>query len=291
MDAIVLGTLAVTALVTLIAAAFLFARWRRNRYRFSVRALLLVFALSGCGLFVILRIVVPTFEHRWAIQQIRSAGGEVVFRDSEPDGRKVELRNVTARNDQQAITIANQIQQLPEVKALFLYEGVTDVGLEAICRNGKSLSLERIYLSGWNITSSGLAHLANLQQLDSLICVSPAVDDTGLAHLKAIRGLQTLRLEEYSWQRKKRFTDQGFAEIGQLEDLTNLDLSRLNISDSAARHLHSLKRLKSLQLRECQISEDALARLHEASSDCQIEIYGTASTGPVKTYWPKQTTF
>jgi hypothetical protein len=269
-DVLVLCIAFITALIALLVAIMVFVRWRRNRFRFSMRALLALFAIAGYVLFVILQVIVPAAEHRWAVRQIGIAGGDLVYRPDWDKRGAEALHTVAASSDQHASTIAQQLDRLPEVRSVGLHGSVTDAGVAAICRVDQPVSLETLHLDSWNITNAGLAHLANLKQLQSLSCACPNIDDAGLAHLQSVRGLQSLWLEDFGFKRTKRFSEKGLAEIGQLEGLTNLVLTRLDISDHAARHLHNLTQLKSLQLNECHVPAEAVEDLRAALPGCDV---------------------
>src|ERR1043165_9568197 len=81
MDLIVIAVAGAASLVVLLAAVVLLIRWRRNRYRFSSHALLLLFVLIGCSLSALMRFVLPSVAHRLAIQNIYDSGGSVLFRE------------------------------------------------------------------------------------------------------------------------------------------------------------------------------------------------------------------
>ena len=136
MDSIVLGITLVTVLIAVVVAGKLFIRWRRNRYRFSMRAQLLAFAVVGCGLFAILRLVVPTLEHRWAIRQIHVSGATTRFpedyasyEEQQQPGyqssrnRRNYWRNVSricVSGDREAIAVARQLTAIPELESVDL---------------------------------------------------------------------------------------------------------------------------------------------------------------------------
>src|SRR5688500_16714888 len=73
------GTACLLTLGGLVVVIFLLVRWRRNRYRFSLRGLLLSFAVVGSMLFLFLQFVRPKIAHWWAIRQIYISGGAVLF--------------------------------------------------------------------------------------------------------------------------------------------------------------------------------------------------------------------
>jgi hypothetical protein len=252
------------------ACAWIGIDWYRHR-RFSLRALLGATTLTAFALLVIVYHVIPLARHRLAIHQIHSAGGEVIFRDWLADGRRTHVRHVAADGDKEALVIARQLDRLPEVNAVALYRGVSDAGLAAICQIEPPLSLEQMYVDpAWRITNSGLAHLASLQELQTLVLQGLGIDDAGAAHFKSIRGLRNLSLEQPSHRPLQVFTEKGFAEIGELIRLETLTLGCLQISDESARNLHRLKHLKTLRLKACGMSDQALADLREALPHCDI---------------------
>jgi hypothetical protein len=254
------------------ACAWIGIHWYRHR-RFSLRALLGATTLTAFALLVIVYHVIPLARHRLAIHQIHSAGGEAIFRDWEPDGRRTHVRHVAADGDKEAFVIARQLDHLPEVNTIALYDGVSDAGLAAICQIERPLSLEQMYVDpALRITNSGLAHLAKLQELQSLVLQGLGIDDAGVVHFKSIRGLRNLSLEQPSHRPLQVFTEKGFTEIGELIRLETLTLGCLQISDESARHLHHLKLLQTLRLNRCGISNKALTDFREALPHCDVVV-------------------
>jgi Leucine Rich repeat len=289
MDSIVLGTTLVTVLVAVVVAGKLFIRWRHNRYRFSMRALLLAFAVVGCGLFAILRLAVPPFEHRWAIRQIHVSGATTRFPEdnasyeekqkpgyqSSRDRRNYwrDVNTIRVSGDREAIAVAGQLTSIPELQSVDLF-GITDVGLEAICHVAPHTSLELICLFDSHITGTGLSDSSDLKNVHMLFLNTCQIDDAALARFRSMPALRDLTFfEESKSGLRSRFTEKGFAEIGRIDTLQSLRLTDLPISDAAAGHLHNLKGLKTLTLNSCQISDPALEQLREALPDCRLNRY------------------
>jgi len=287
MDFTVLGITAVTVLLAVVVAGILFIRWRRNRYRFSTRALLVTVAVLCCGLFAIVRFVVPIFEHRWAVRQIHASGGTTLFPEDYASyeekhkagyessrSRRNYWRDVSAiraRGDREAIAAAEHLASIPELQMVDLYR-VTDAGLGAICQIAPHPSLKYINLFECHITGTGLSDLSNLKNVLGLFFNTCQVDDAALARFKSMPALRDLWLiEEGKSADPSRFTEKSFAEIGRIESLELLRLTNLRISDDAARQLHSLKRLKTLSLGYCQISDTAVEELRTALPDCEVK--------------------
>jgi hypothetical protein len=302
MDAIVLGTTLVTVLIAFVVAGKLFIRWRRNSYRFNMRALLLAFAIVGCGLFVILRMVVPTFEHRWAIRQIHVSGATTRFPEDHASYEEQQLpgyqssrdrRNywrdvstICVSGDREAIAVARQIASVPELESVDL-NGVTDVGLEAICQAAPQTSLKLIGLYDSHITGTALSDLSDLTTVRMLFINTCQIDDAALADFRSMPDLRELTFfEESKSGLRSRFAEKGFAEIGRIVNLRSLRLTDLPISDAAARHLHGLKQMKTLTLNDCRISDQAVEELRKALRDCRLNRYligtGLSATSDLK---------
>jgi hypothetical protein len=228
MDILVLSIVAVLSFLILIAAGLLLRRWRRNGYRFSLRKLLAAFAVIACGLFGVMRFLMPTITHRWAVYNIDRSNGRVLFRqDVGPDEhslqRSIDSRNrwrdvesVVASNDAEAIAVAAQLRHLPEVHQVHLFDKVTDAGIAAVCSIGSHPSLEGIELLGSPVTAAGLSHLAKLKEIRWLFFNTCPIHDSDLECLKSLDSLRDLTLlEEGTPANPSRFAEPGFREIGR----------------------------------------------------------------------------
>jgi hypothetical protein len=237
-------------------------------------------------LFLFLQFVAPTVSHWWAVRQIYSSGGAVLFQDDyEPQSGNIysdlSIANAAAavlivhvRSDAEAIAVAEQLKHLPEAKQVFFDGAVTDVGLTAICNSGPHPSLEIFDFASTPITAAGLARIKNLPRLHTLFFNTCPIRDADLTTLKLLTNVRNLTLLEEAQQANPgRFTDRGFVEIGKAEQLESLLLVNLNISDRAAGYLHSLLTLKSLRIIRCQISDEAVMSLRHALPSCQIEAF------------------
>src|SRR4051812_24171088 len=247
MDLVVIVAAGATAIIALLTVVMLLIRWRRNEYRFSLRKLLAAFAIAACGLFGVMRFVMPIVAHRWAVYNIDRSNGRIQFReDVGPDEhsfqRSIDSRNrwrdvasVVASNDAEAITVAAQLRHLPEVQQVHLFDNVTDAGLVALCSIGSHPSLEGIELLGSRVTAAGLSHLAKLKQIRMLFFNTCPIHDSDLECLKSLESLRDLTLlEEGTPANPNRFAEPGFREIGQIQNLEKLWLANLKVPDAAA---------------------------------------------------------
>jgi hypothetical protein len=291
----IVALVATAAIVAACIAIVLFIRWRRNRFQFSIRALLMSFVALACALFAYMHWIAPMVAHRWAIQNIYSSGGAVLFReDFQPGSANIysdpskanPWRGVSilhARSDAEAMIVSRELRHLPEADSLFLSSRVTDVGLAALCDNADQSSIDTVDLMGSPVTAVGLSHLANFKHLRLLFVNSCPIQDADLATLKSLPTLRDLTLiEEGKTGNPKRFTEAAFREVGQLKQLEKLWLANLEISDPVAEHLKNLTGLKKLQLSRCQISDDAIRGLRQALPQCEFDIYKTETPATKK---------
>lgn len=297
MDVVVIPAVATTAAIALIiGVAALFSRWRRNRYRISLRAVLLLFVLVSLATYAILHHLVPLVAHRRAVNRIYISGGAVLFRadfdsnsgqfysgvDSNPWG---DVLMVHVRSNAEAAGIAPQLKHLPEVEVLNL-GGVTDHGLIEICNSGASEALETINLLGSPVTAKGLSRLADLKQLRTLLINTCPIDDQALAELKDSENIQNLTLlEEGKTRNPNRFTETGFESLSRMTGLEYLFLAGIRITPESASHLKRMTQLKRLRVSrhlvggpedaadQSLVSDEIIADIHRSLPNCQIEIF------------------
>ena len=106
------------------------------------------------------------------------------------------------------------------------------------------------------ITNEGLAHLKQLENLQSLDLDSTQISDAGLAELKTLKNLQTLVIGY-----NEKMTGTGLAELKDLKNLQHLDLIHSSITDEGAKFLVELQSLKTIDLRGTQITDAGLKEL------------------------------
>lgn len=171
-----------------------------------------------------------------------------------------------------------------EVPRMYLSStGINDQSLKLV---GEFRNLEELYLWDTNITHAGIEHIAALFKLRLL-----AVDDTQLtnAFLEVLSRNDQLHLVsqatiEDSLRRPATpadvtclrfwcapFDDEALRYFRCFENITKLDLGRMDISDAGVEHLVNYKKLKFLRLHETKVSKQGFAKLREALPNCTIE--------------------
>lgn len=280
-DVIVLS-IAGLALLGVIALGTIFLfHWRRQRFRVGLKTLMIASAIACILLFLFVRYVYPPFARRLAIDSIDRNGGQLFFRSEEASGyvsisanqsRWHDVVSIEIDNDAEATRIVPQLHRIPEVEDLWLDSAVTDGGLSEICRIRQHPSLKFIEFFGSQITAAGISQLARLNWVKLLHFNTCPIGDRELRSLKELPSLEAVNLiEEGESANPQRFSEAGFAALGELRQLQSMWLVGLKVSDQSAQHLENLTRLKTLRIIDCEISPAAIEALREALPECEID--------------------
>ena len=176
-------------------------RRRRTFFRVSVRGLLLLILVIGCGLGWIARVVRTGNVQRRAVAAIYQAGGWVVY-DTEWD----EGQNTSTWKPRWPKWLVDRVgvDYFGNVVFINLHDRGTD---EVLTHVARLKHLKQLHRPGFAVTDAGLAHLGRLSDLQLLSLDDTQVTDAGLAHLKGLSGLKWLKLT------RTRVTDAGVAEL------------------------------------------------------------------------------
>jgi hypothetical protein len=177
------------------------ARSRRGFFRFSVRGLLLLILVIGCGFGWLARVVRIGQVQRRAVAAIYQAGGWVMY-DSEWD----EAQNPSTWKPTWPKWLVDRlgVDYFGSVVFINLHDRGTDAVLAHV---GRLTHLRQLHRPGLAVTDAGLAHLGRLSELQLLSLDGTQVTDAGLAHLKGLEGLKWLKLA------KTKVTDAGVREL------------------------------------------------------------------------------
>jgi hypothetical protein len=125
--------------------------------------------------------------------------------------------------------------------------------------------LKSLVFNGTQITDGGLAHLTGLNQLQELDLGIFEITDAGIAHLAGLPRLKDLILSD------TQITDDGLAHLAGLTQLQSLVLDRSQITDAGLAHLAGLSQLQSLSLRGTIVTDDGVKKLQKALPNCEID--------------------
>ncbi|MDR0335970.1 MAG: hypothetical protein LBI18_02665 [Planctomycetaceae bacterium] len=147
-------------------------------------------------------------------------------------------------------TALKEIAKLKELTELTInYCNFSEFGMMDISELPKLTVLD--IRANMQIGNSGLSYLTSLPSLKSLKHLSPAVDDTGLEALTAVKNLETLEIQDFN------ITDRAGQFIRQFEKLSNLIVMRCQgFGSSGILELKGMK-LNRLTLRGLPSINDA----------------------------------
>ena len=148
------------------------------------------------------------------------------------------------------------------------------------------------------MTNEGLARLAELKSIETLVLWNTPISDEGLVHLAGMPELRGLWLGATKTSRKGLASLAGCKKLEYLEmaqispnlqsevvaNVRFLDLTGARITDDDLRHLHGLDRLKILDIFDTDVTSEAVAELQEALPECEIVrdfdvLWGDVPTG------------
>ncbi|WP_146118575.1 leucine-rich repeat domain-containing protein [Blastopirellula marina] len=166
-----------------------------------------------------------------------------------------------------------RLSQLPQV---------SDQGITTLCTLPQ---LEALFLTSLPLTDRCLPAIARLKRLQRLAIRDassmPQITDQGVAHLAALRQLESLELTPCPLH------DDSLATIGSLRNLRRVDLAGSQITDAGLRHLRELDSLHSLDIAQTNVTDAGLSSLAaipsleflEVSLDRGITVAGLRKVG------------
>jgi CheY-like chemotaxis protein len=173
-------------------------------------------------------------------------------------GQKLDLFDspVTDRD------LASLVQGLGTLRFLSLAN--TEVTDEGLAHVAQLTDLEELHLDHTAVSDAGIRLLVGLHRLRILDLKGTQVTDAGLAHLRSLTALQGLYLT------RTAVTNEGLRHLAALRDLRILILWETAVSDAGLHHLHGLKRLGELILWSTRVTPKGVAALSKALPHCDI---------------------
>jgi serine/threonine protein kinase len=115
------------------------------------------------------------------------------------------------------------------------------------------------------ITDECLIAVASAKAIKSLVLRGDRISDTGMAHLSDGAQLNTVDLSS------TRITSNGVKSLAKLSSLRNLNLSETAIGDDCLTSIISMSALKTLNVASTSISPAGLRKLEASLPNCQIK--------------------
>jgi hypothetical protein len=185
---------------------------RRRWFHLSVRQLLLLILLIGCGFGWVAKVIRTGQAQRRSVAAIYRAGGWVVY-----DTERAESQNPSSWKARWPKWLVDRlgVDYVDNVVFVNLHDRGNDGILACVAQLEQ---LKQLHRPGFAVTDAGLAHLAALNNLQLLSLEDTQVTDAGLAHLMALSRLKWLKLS------RSKVTAAGVAELQQA--LPNLEIVR-----------------------------------------------------------------
>lgn len=170
-----------------------------------------------------------------------------------PRLKKLYLHRLQATDESLAC-----LAELKGLETFFIWDAtdVTDAGAMHLAHLE---NLQTIHLSDSQAGDGALKALAKLPKLTRISMQKNMITDEGLAHLAEMKQLQSL----WVGISKGTITDEGLASLAGLENLTKLELQHSQITDAGLEHLKGLKNLRGLIVGNTPVTEEGLAKLRK----------------------------
>jgi hypothetical protein len=128
---------------------------------------------------------------------------------------------------------------------------------EAMTEVAQFGQLKELDLANLKIGDAGLARLAGMRGLESLILMGTQVTDAGMRYLEHMRNLRELNLAYTN------VSDEGASTIARLGGLERLSLCHTRIRDAGLKALAPLPNLRQLDISGCGLTNEGLVQLKE----------------------------
>lgn len=116
-----------------------------------------------------------------------------------------------------------------------------------------------------SVRDANLKNIKYLSELKILTFYDTWVTDAGLAYLKDLPNLETLRLGSYDQRgpgpKTIPITDKGMEHVGQMKKLKNLELNKMSISDKGLAKLKPLTELEYLKIGYTLVTPEGIQTL------------------------------
>jgi hypothetical protein len=125
--------------------------------------------------------------------------------------------------------------------------------------------LERIFVSGTNVTDGVIPSLKGLTELRALTLQCDKVGDAGLKHLAGFPKLERLDLSGTG------VTDAGMKDVARVPMLRELNLHRTGIGDAGLKELEAAKGLTQLVVTTTRVTDAGVRSFRAAVPGCKVE--------------------
>ncbi|MCY2987709.1 MAG: hypothetical protein NTY19_07585 [Planctomycetota bacterium] len=251
---------------------------RRRWLQFSLRTLLVLMLVLGCGFGWLGREVQRARTQQRTAAAISKVGGQVSYRDVSNSrvrtavtwlakllGQELPPDIIGAQFDYTEVSDADlaQFQGLTQVE--FLYLGCPQITDDGVANLKPLTNLQDLILQWSQVSDAGLENLRGLSRLQYLALGNTHVSDTGLVNIQGLTELQELDVK------CTQVTGTGLAHLRGLTQLRWLYLANTQVNDAGLEHLRGLTQLRQLFLGSTQVTNAGIADLQKALPNCKID--------------------
>jgi hypothetical protein len=232
------------------------AKPRRRWYQYTLRTLLIVVTLAGCGLGWLGFKVRQSHRRQAAVEAIKRSGGRVAY-DYE------RVKNAKAPGPDWLRRLLGE-DFFSSVSVVVLHG--SDITKAALIPLDDLPDVQLLDLTYSNVGDGGLEHIKGLSQLHGLSLAASNISDAGMVHLMALNELQYLDLRATS------ISDAGVERLKGLSQLTKLFLAQTRVGDAGLPYLKGLTRLQILNLWETNVTAAGVKDLQASLPNCKIDL-------------------
>jgi hypothetical protein len=209
-----------------------------------------------------LRIGIPTYRQRKAVQAIESVRGGVYY-SAQCDAYGIRIRGRQLRGPAWLRQyVGNDV--FDEPVSLHVSNAAPSIRGEELTSNIARLPrLKLVSIGGVRLNTRDLEHLSQLKELRSLYLSATVLDEANLEPLSQLP-IEWLALP------RTRVSDHGLKTLGEMHALRYLDLTRTRVSDTGLALLEGLSNLRHLNLSRTKVTLDGAKQLKTKLPDCEI---------------------
>jgi hypothetical protein len=239
-------------------------RW----FRISIRTLLLVITVFGCGLGWVMN---ERAKIANAINYFKRRNAHVVVGTSHAEEWQQKKQRRESRS-----TIARLLfgeTWLGDIGYIgFPWDAKKDFTDDDMAIVAAFPNLQFLDLTGTKVTGRGLVHLHRLQHLKKLDLTWTKIGDEGMQHVRGLKHLRVLCLTG------TQVGDDGLEHVNGLQELNTLILEGTLIADQGLSQLDDLPKLKSLNLDNTKVTDAGIEHLRRFSNLDFIALTNTRVT-------------
>ena len=251
-------------------------RRKRRWFQFSLRTLLVVVLLAGCGMGWLSMKAETGRRQKAAVEAIVESGGVVTY-DYEQDSSGNWVRNAAPPGPKWLQSLLG-VDCFQSVHTVFCNQHGPMAAADFRClKDLKGLKI--LFADGQRgIPAVAFNYFGDLSELQALRLDDPALSDSEIGFVRGLAHLKVLGI------RNSRVTDAGLQFLRGLTQLEEVDLTGTQIGDAGLDQLSGLGKLKRLDFSDTRVTDRGLRCLSGLNQLDTLNLDGTEVKGPGLVY-------